>query len=812
MNFKKILSIILTLVLTMGICPTVFATEDIPEGFTPIYTADDLNNIRNNISGKYILMNDIDLSVYENWKPVGTMTEPFTGSFDGNGYTIKNLTVKSDISTEETNSISLFGFIKNASIADVSLDDISLRVDFPYTSTYFIGAVASYCIDSKIALCDISGSISVLAGGSIFAGGIAGSIFDENKSTEITNCTSKVDIDVIGEDKGFWSLPEEKTYVGGVVGNVNSANRIYKCTNTGDICVSSIKIGRVGCIAGNVNDTEISKCYNTGKVTAEGTCEITENPLETSLWSRILFFFSSIFERIANIFKQKGKAKMNKTFKRMLSIIFAIVIILSAFYMLPVFATVRTTEQLSEVPSGYVGIYNSDDINAVRNNLGGKYILMRNIDISSENWNPIGDRDNPFNGVFNGNGYEIKNLNYEYINGENVYLDIGFFGVAENAVISNLTLSNVKIKVYYPAQIAFKIGAIAATSLTTNVINCSSDGEIDITSGGDICIGGIIGNSVSSGNTLITNCLSETKLKAKTEVGFSIGFPTQMYTLVGGIIGTGCEKSRVTKCINKGDINVIGDNNIMLVGGIAGNIITEVVNCGNIGEISVKGKGYAGGICGSCRMIENSYNAAKVILSDDNEAKQAGIGGVAGCIESNDTGNILSNEIINCYYSDNNEKSVYSIENGVEVNAQALTDDELIKQQSYEGFDFENIWSISTNNMPTIHRKKCDIETHIEIIENEYYIVPVELFALKTNNEIVAIIENDKIKGRSEGTTSVDIITSDGQFEIIEATVLSEKTVCKFEYIIDRIIGLLNLIFQKFVSCFNDLKVWVKNF
>lgn len=44
---------------------TAFAENEVPNGYTPVYTAEDLNNIRNNLSGKNILMNDIDLSSFE---------------------------------------------------------------------------------------------------------------------------------------------------------------------------------------------------------------------------------------------------------------------------------------------------------------------------------------------------------------------------------------------------------------------------------------------------------------------------------------------------------------------------------------------------------------------------------------------------------------------------------------------------------------------------------------------------------------------------------------------------------------------------
>ena len=47
---------------------------------TLIYEAEDLNDIRNDLTGTYILMNDIDLSRYENWSPIGSADAPFTGA------------------------------------------------------------------------------------------------------------------------------------------------------------------------------------------------------------------------------------------------------------------------------------------------------------------------------------------------------------------------------------------------------------------------------------------------------------------------------------------------------------------------------------------------------------------------------------------------------------------------------------------------------------------------------------------------------------------------------------------------------------
>ena len=43
-------------------------------------TADDINNIRKNLSAHYKLGNSIDLSGFSNFTPIGTLARPFTGS------------------------------------------------------------------------------------------------------------------------------------------------------------------------------------------------------------------------------------------------------------------------------------------------------------------------------------------------------------------------------------------------------------------------------------------------------------------------------------------------------------------------------------------------------------------------------------------------------------------------------------------------------------------------------------------------------------------------------------------------------------
>ena len=57
------------------------------DGAIIISTPEQLDNVRNNLSGKYILVNDIALT--ENWVPI----TDFSGILDGNGYAVKDVTI-----------------------------------------------------------------------------------------------------------------------------------------------------------------------------------------------------------------------------------------------------------------------------------------------------------------------------------------------------------------------------------------------------------------------------------------------------------------------------------------------------------------------------------------------------------------------------------------------------------------------------------------------------------------------------------------------------------------------------------------------
>lgn len=89
---------------------------EVPEGYTPIRTAEDLDRVRENLTGNYILMNDIVLTeedykeggVFEGgFVPIGNEAEPYQGIFNGNGYAVSGLVINGDYKYA-----GLFGYVK----------------------------------------------------------------------------------------------------------------------------------------------------------------------------------------------------------------------------------------------------------------------------------------------------------------------------------------------------------------------------------------------------------------------------------------------------------------------------------------------------------------------------------------------------------------------------------------------------------------------------------------------------------------------------------------------------------------------------
>jgi filamentous hemagglutinin family protein len=92
--------------------------------YTVIRDVNQLQAMNSNLSGKYVLANNIDASDTVNWNsgtgfaPVGNVASKFTGVLDGLGHTLSNLYInRPDIQ----NGTGLLGMIQNAKISNIGL-------------------------------------------------------------------------------------------------------------------------------------------------------------------------------------------------------------------------------------------------------------------------------------------------------------------------------------------------------------------------------------------------------------------------------------------------------------------------------------------------------------------------------------------------------------------------------------------------------------------------------------------------------------------------------------------------------------------
>ena len=253
---------------------------NIPDGYVPIYSIEDLYGINENLQGNYILMNDIDLSSTKTggdwdsgngWTPIGadssneinemtdlTYYEDFDGVFDGNGHRIKNMTIYGD---EVPSCLGLFASIGDGTVKNLALEDIDISVG--EYGTYCIGGIAGNNFGT-IESCYVTGTIQCINAEHI--GGIVGNARSGNGRSTVQNCYSDVNIDV--PDEYF------RGHIGGVVG-YNCSGYIINCYAIGEIqCISpELPQENVGAIAGFDSDEIYAyghdlgekNCYYLGK-------------------------------------------------------------------------------------------------------------------------------------------------------------------------------------------------------------------------------------------------------------------------------------------------------------------------------------------------------------------------------------------------------------------------------------------------------------------------------------------------------------------------------------------------------------------
>jgi trimeric autotransporter adhesin len=211
---------------------------------TAINSSAALHNIRNNLAGGYALTTNIDVTDIANFTPVGTASTPFTGTFNGAGYTISNLT----IDKSSTNNVGLFGYTGSGSaIENVTLSNLNV------TGSAYTGGVVGF---NNATMDNVTASGNVTCTGN-YCGGLAG-----------TNTATATDVTFSGTvDGGNYN------YIGGLYGETSGAGSITRGSVTGATSTVS-GLSYVGGLVGSIKttggvDITVDDSYSFASVTGQ---------------------------------------------------------------------------------------------------------------------------------------------------------------------------------------------------------------------------------------------------------------------------------------------------------------------------------------------------------------------------------------------------------------------------------------------------------------------------------------------------------------------------------------------------------------
>ena len=272
-------------------------------------------------------------------------------------------------------------------------------------------------------------------------------------------------------------------------------------------------------------------------------------------------------------------------------------------------------------------------LKSVANDLSASYILTKSLTISNEDWKPIGDLNEHFTGVFDGDGHTISGLTVDDRYGQRH----GLFGYLEGATVKDLA---VEVNLVNGTN---NIGGLAGYASESIIDNCGviALDENSLISGTNTNIGGLVGGAA---RTQISNCFATVNVKGGSPTGGLVGLfggarstvsDKEDYAVVncmatgdvtgsssstGGLVGK-CEGASVQNSFATGTLGVTSslEDPAKFVGGIAGGISWQVVggtgyqhagalqNCYFTGAVQEGGAGVVGMVSDEGSLVEDCY-------------------------------------------------------------------------------------------------------------------------------------------------------------------------------------------------------------
>ena len=495
--------------------------------------ADEVNAGDSKSDKTYLLANDIDLSAYANWTPIGRFDPPddmlpFSGVFDGQGYSITGLKISGN---EEARG--LFGYAYCSAIRNVVIRNPEIQGGDK------VGALVGHQAYSREGIENCA-----VIGGKIQGSNRAGGLVGNMEESPIKNCYTTCE--VIATDY----------YAGGIVGAHKVGSGLENCYATGNVSGPNS-----GGIAGQARNVE--RCVALGQtVTGKSSNRVTDSVRISDVyaWGGMKVNGNTVTYGAANNENGADLVFNGGALSKQFSEIFAND---DAWTYtengLPILKVVKG-EQSSELPSWMLSdastIYITtaqqlkqlaDEVNAGDSKSGKTVLLMNDIDLSVyPNWSPIGtlnlnwsDVSRPFSGVFDGQNHTISNLTCTSVTNGYAGLFGNFDGTVQNLILRDAQITveglqaaavvceNYKGQVLNCAMIG---GSVKGKGVAGGVVcynrgtveNCYATGDVTSLSGGRVCYaGGVVGYNYTEGT--VQSCYAAGRVESEKHAGGAVG-------------------------------------------------------------------------------------------------------------------------------------------------------------------------------------------------------------------------------------------------------------------------------------------------
>ena len=247
---KKILTVVCVVAMMLSLSIVAGAEES---KVITITTVEELAGMADDLTADYVLDADIDLAGIA-WTPIGTFKPSgetaeeqeipasdaaFTGTFDGQGHTIRNLT----ITGEDGIAVGLFGCIANTEVGNFTLENASTE------GTVMVADAVGYSFSSTVHDIQlVKGKVTAYAG-EMSAEGMYGGIVGAGMSSRIVDCSAEAEIVI-----------PDGTANAGIVGGGLELTSLVNCTASGSITAGANCYGLGGVSGCGFGAEEFTNC------------------------------------------------------------------------------------------------------------------------------------------------------------------------------------------------------------------------------------------------------------------------------------------------------------------------------------------------------------------------------------------------------------------------------------------------------------------------------------------------------------------------------------------------------------------------